>query len=524
MHPLRFPSATGLTAKLVSARGSGQGTPRDRAPLGMFSQNVAQSSFGGKYGESKQWLTPRGEVGRQFTPRNLARHSNRHPSGSQTERGRDRRADRRADRDLPAPAARRKGLQNVQGVTWRFLREGPRRPMGREEEGVLGAPAGSGLGGATGSDQAQQDAQLASVLRENGLGGGAVDGAADYAKFQAALQGRFGSNSRAAGPGSQRSGEQELGAAEGVVEKGLEASSDSSDDSDSDVASPGAAVAGAQSDSEGETGFDVKPSMLAGASAAAKAAGGGGAGGGAEAVATTAEGRGAGLAGGGGGGTKMLDYNEDEAYLANPAMAPCVIWHTPMRVKMAANLPPELRGEAAGDDAFVRDQRVVPDIWDHKFLPVMRRTICAPLPKDSAKYRGHNYGAWYLPTSQWGAKREADDKAPLKPKAKHARAGKGSKRPEDDDEEVQELLDKALREVLLLRGCRVGVRGCLATSAATQNRAAAPAWQPSECTNCSTGLCEGRALVLWCARLHYASRWTRASCAALAVHLTPQVR
>ena len=87
----------------------------------------------------------------------------------------------------------------------------------------------------------------------------------------------------------------------------------------------------------------------------------------------------------------------------------------------------------------------------------MRRTICAPLPKDSAKYRGHNYGAWYLPTSQWGAKREADDKAPLKPKAKHARAGKGSKRPEDDDEEVQELLDKALREVLLLRGCRVGV-------------------------------------------------------------------
>ena len=46
---------------------------------------------------------------------------------------------------------------------------------------------------------------------------------------------------------------------------------------------------------------------------------------------------------------------------------------------------------------FVQDQRVVPDIWDHKFLPVSRRSVAAPLPKDSAKYRAASYGAWYLP-------------------------------------------------------------------------------------------------------------------------------
>jgi hypothetical protein len=43
-------------------------------------------------------------------------------------------------------------------------------------------------------------------------------------------------------------------------------------------------------------------------------------------------------------GTEM-DYDEDEVYLANPAMAPCIIWHTPMRVKIAANLPHDMRAE-----------------------------------------------------------------------------------------------------------------------------------------------------------------------------------
>ena len=41
-----------------------------------------------------------------------------------------------------------------------------------------------------------------------------------------------------------------------------------------------------------------------------------------------------------------------------------------MRVKIAANLPAELRNEVDSDEAFVKDDRVVPDIWDHKFLPV----------------------------------------------------------------------------------------------------------------------------------------------------------
>lgn len=62
VHPFRFPSATGLTPKLITGRGLDSLSPRSRAPLGMFSKNTAFSSFGGKFGDSKQWLTPRGEV------------------------------------------------------------------------------------------------------------------------------------------------------------------------------------------------------------------------------------------------------------------------------------------------------------------------------------------------------------------------------------------------------------------------------------------------------------------------------
>jgi hypothetical protein len=63
VHPFRFASATGLTPKLVTAKASGETCPRERLPLGMFSKNAALSSFGGKFGESKHWLTPRGEIG-----------------------------------------------------------------------------------------------------------------------------------------------------------------------------------------------------------------------------------------------------------------------------------------------------------------------------------------------------------------------------------------------------------------------------------------------------------------------------
>ena len=42
------------------------------------------------------------------------------------------------------------------------------------------------------------------------------------------------------------------------------------------------------------------------------------------------------------------------ACISNAAMAPCVIWHTPLRVKIAANLPHELRAEIKGDEAFVQ--------------------------------------------------------------------------------------------------------------------------------------------------------------------------
>ncbi len=41
------------------------------------------------------------------------------------------------------------------------------------------------------------------------------------------------------------------------------------------------------------------------------------------------------------------EEEEKENFLSNPAMAPCVIWHTPLRVKLAANLPMELRYPSA---------------------------------------------------------------------------------------------------------------------------------------------------------------------------------
>lgn len=60
VHPFRFPSATGLTPKLVTGRSTATPRDRDREPLGMFSKNTSISTFGGRFGHTKQWLTPRG--------------------------------------------------------------------------------------------------------------------------------------------------------------------------------------------------------------------------------------------------------------------------------------------------------------------------------------------------------------------------------------------------------------------------------------------------------------------------------
>lgn len=50
----------------------------------------------------------------------------------------------------------------------------------------------------------------------------------------------------------------------------------------------------------------------------------------------------------------------------------------------------------------MRDDRVVPDIWDQKFLPVSRRSVAAPIPENTPRSRALKYGAWYLPVGGWG--------------------------------------------------------------------------------------------------------------------------
>jgi hypothetical protein len=49
----------------VTGRSTATPRDRDREPLGMFSKNTALSSFGGRFGDSKQWLTPRGTKSEQ---------------------------------------------------------------------------------------------------------------------------------------------------------------------------------------------------------------------------------------------------------------------------------------------------------------------------------------------------------------------------------------------------------------------------------------------------------------------------
>jgi len=113
-----------------------------------------------------------------------------------------------------------------------------------------------------------------------------------------------------------------------------------------------------------------------------------------------------------------------------------------MRVKIAANLPAELRNEVDSDEAFVKDDRVVPDIWDHKFLPVNRRSVAAPIPKESPRFRSQNYGAWYLPVQQWKA---------VEHKTLRGQAITANKA-EDD---VPSLMDKMEKEIVKLSSSKM---------------------------------------------------------------------
>jgi hypothetical protein len=52
VHPFQFASDTGFTSKLVTAKVSGETSPRERLPLWMFSKNTVLISFSGKFGET----------------------------------------------------------------------------------------------------------------------------------------------------------------------------------------------------------------------------------------------------------------------------------------------------------------------------------------------------------------------------------------------------------------------------------------------------------------------------------------
>jgi len=419
VHPFRFPSATGITPRLVS---SGAATPQ-RAPLGMFSQNKALSSFGSKFDKSQQWLTPRGEVGGKFSatwvcghcpmcfalpesPANTAfapgheaplsarsRPSYRHASGAQTERGRDRRADRaKPERERPQPQKRgARGLQAVQGVTWRFLREGTRRKTGAASTEVA-RDSRQGDGGVQTMHSAQE-VQFDSLMSGRGKaawGDGKQNLAAEYKSFEQNLHRRMVAEE------ARERGED--GAYLPIREdirndanlQGVLGDDDSSSSDDDKPEAPMHEELETGEDDDHVAVHNYSRSMSSGQRGDVDESG--------SRVGTMGEKAASfrekipplrtdsvdshtsaqsarSVAGGG------MNYDEDDSYLANPAMAPCVIWHTPMRVKIAANLPYELRAEVNGDDAFVQDQRVVPDIWDHKFLPVTRRSVAAPLPK-----------------------------------------------------------------------------------------------------------------------------------------------
>eukprot|EP00290_Baffinella_frigidus_P037844 CAMPEP_0180330074 /NCGR_PEP_ID=MMETSP0988-20121125/41128_1 /TAXON_ID=697907 /ORGANISM="non described non described, Strain CCMP2293" /LENGTH=211 /DNA_ID=CAMNT_0022317275 /DNA_START=27 /DNA_END=659 /DNA_ORIENTATION=+ len=147
-------------------------------------------------------------------------------------------------------------------------------------------------------------------------------------------------------------------------------------------------------------------------------------------------------------GQKSIEEPREDDFLSHPSMAPCVIWHTPMRVKIAANLPHDLRNVVDADDAFVKDERVLPDIWDDKFLPVTRSSVKAPMPIDCPRYRQANYGAWYLPVKDWKDAKSDGAKG-------GGGKGAGKRRGGEEDEDVASLLEKMDKEIVKLSSSRM---------------------------------------------------------------------
>jgi hypothetical protein len=78
-------------------------------------------------------------------------------------------------------------------------------------------------------------------------------------------------------------------------------------------------------------------------------------------------------------------------------------------------------------------------------LNALNLTLAATVA-DSAKYRANTYGAWYLPVDAWSHGKEGEKKKGLGLGGKK----KASKALEEEEEEVPELLDKALREIVKL--------------------------------------------------------------------------
>ena len=336
-------------------------------------------------------------------------------------------------------------------MTWRFLREGPRRQTATSSsDGIGGMQRTAGAEGVFGS---LQETQFQSIL--SGYAQGDAEGrrslADEYRSFERNLQQRMAQEAaREHGEGDTYAAmRQDMKQDPHMVSVLGEASSSSSDDEGAGAKGPEQHGAEDRDHEGNEENMNLLPSV---ATLQQKQGLSDGYGGERQAAGIFDSEKADGFVksaprminphdAAAGGQTSTMNYDEDEAYLSNPAMAPCVIWHTPMRVKIAANLPHELRAEVNDDDAFVQQPRLVPDIWDHKFLPVTRRSVAAPLPKDSVKYRGHSYGAWYLPVSSWGRGVEGDKKKGKK---------KGGASAEEEEEEVPELLDRALREMVKL--------------------------------------------------------------------------
>jgi len=96
----------------------------------------------------------------------------------------------------------------------------------------------------------------------------------------------------------------------------------------------------------------------------------------------------------------------EDGYLENGA--PCIVWHSSNRVRLATNLPAELKGKAISQVAT----GPIPDLWDDNFLPVQKKSTVRPLATLRARaqkvtrlcsifHAAVQYGAWYLPPKKW---------------------------------------------------------------------------------------------------------------------------